>query len=163
MSEAASDADALMHPKVRETFSALLAAFNKKAGGSSGRFARLILMDDPPSLDSGELTDKGSINQRAVLALRAEMVEELYAETPSARTITVDAVGDRVRRPDSRGRMVRLPRADARGRKSHRLPPRANGEGDRASAIAGAKGRPMARWCEAAIAVARQMLQRRTP
>ncbi len=87
LSEAASDADALMHPKVRETFSALLAAFNKKAGGSSGRFARLILMDDPPSLDSGELTDKGSINQRAVLALRAEMVEELYAETPSARTI----------------------------------------------------------------------------
>ena len=55
--------------KVRETFARLLAAFNKKAGGSSGRFARLILMDDPPSLDTGELTDKGSINQRAVLAL----------------------------------------------------------------------------------------------
>ena len=84
---AASDADALAHPKVRETFSALLAAFNRVAGGSSGRFARLILMDDPPSLDTGELTDKGSINQRAVLALRADMVEELYAETPTERTI----------------------------------------------------------------------------
>ena len=81
---AASDADALAHPKVRETFSALLAAFNKNAGGSSGRFARIILMDDPPSLDTGELTDKGSINQRAVLALRADMVEELYAESPTA-------------------------------------------------------------------------------
>ena len=87
LGEGASDAEVLLHPKVRETFSTLLAAFNKKAGGSSGRFARLILMDDPPSLDTGELTDKGSINQRAVLALRADMVEELYAETPSARTI----------------------------------------------------------------------------
>ena len=84
---AASETDALAHPKVRENFSALLAAFNRSAGGSSGRFARLILMDDPPSLDTGEPTDKGSINQRAVLARRAEMVEELYAETPSPRTI----------------------------------------------------------------------------
>ena len=72
---------------MRETFSALLAAFNRIAGGSSGRFARIILMDDPPSLDTGELTDKGSINQRAVLALRADMVEELYAESPTPRTI----------------------------------------------------------------------------
>jgi feruloyl-CoA synthase len=88
LSEAASDAEVLLHPKVREKFSALLAAFNKAAGGSSRRFARIMLMDDPPSLDSGELTDKGSINQRAVLALRAEMVDELYADTPSARTIT---------------------------------------------------------------------------
>ena len=39
-------------------------------------------MDDPPSLDSGELTDKGSINQRAVLALRADMVED---STPKRR------------------------------------------------------------------------------
>ena len=84
---AVSDAKALAHPKVRETFSALLAAFNRKAGGSSGRFARLILLDEPPSLDTGELTDKGSINQRAVLALRADMVEELYEESPTARTI----------------------------------------------------------------------------
>jgi feruloyl-CoA synthase len=84
---AESDAEALAHPKVRERFSALLADFNRKAGGSSGRFARIILMEDPPSLDTGELTDKGSINQRAVLALRAEMVEELYAESPSPRTI----------------------------------------------------------------------------
>ncbi len=87
LGDAVSDADVLVHPKVRETFSALLAAFNKKAGGSSGRLARIILMDDPPSLDTGELTDKGSINQRAVLALRADTIEELYAATPSARTI----------------------------------------------------------------------------
>ena len=45
-------------------------------------------MDDPPSLEHGELTDKGSINQRAVLALRAELVEELYAERRRRRTIS---------------------------------------------------------------------------
>ena len=74
--------------EVREKFAGLLAAFNRAAGGSSGRLARIILMDDPPSLDTGELTDKGSINQRAALSHRAAMVEELYAETPSQRAST---------------------------------------------------------------------------
>jgi feruloyl-CoA synthase len=82
-----SPADVLAHPKVAETFSGLLAGFNKGAAGSSGRFARVLLMDDPPSLDSGELTDKGSINQRAVLASRPALIEELYADTPSRRVI----------------------------------------------------------------------------
>jgi len=84
---AASAAEVLACLRVRETFASLLGAFNKVAGGSSGRLARIILMDDPPSLDTGELTDKGSINQRAVLSHRAALVEELYAETPTARTI----------------------------------------------------------------------------
>ncbi len=83
----ASAAEVLACVRVRETFASLLGAFNKAAGGSSGRLARIILMDDPPSLDTGELTDKGSINQRAVLSHRAALVEELYAETPTARTI----------------------------------------------------------------------------
>ena len=87
----------LARPSVRAKFSALLAAFNRPAGGSSGRFARIMLMDDPPSLDTGELTDKGSINQRAVLALRAAMVEELYAETPSRADDPVAAIADRGR------------------------------------------------------------------
>jgi feruloyl-CoA synthase len=54
--------------------------------GSSNRIARLLVLDEPPSLDSGEMTDKGSINQRAVLNRRAAMVEELYAGSP--RVIT---------------------------------------------------------------------------
>ena len=85
-----ADADAaavLACAEVREKFAGLLAAFNRAAGGSSGRLARIILMDDPPSLDTGELTDKGSINQRAALSHRAAMVEELYTKTPSPRTI----------------------------------------------------------------------------
>ena len=90
----ASDADILASAGVREKFKSLLAAFNRAAGGSSGRFARIILMDDPPSLDTGELTDKGSINQRALLAHRAELVEELYAETPTGRTICASNAGE---------------------------------------------------------------------
>jgi feruloyl-CoA synthase len=54
--------------------------------GSSNRIARLLVLDEPPSLDAGEMTDKGSINQRAVLKRREALVEELYAG--SARVIT---------------------------------------------------------------------------
>jgi feruloyl-CoA synthase len=51
--------------------------------------ARLILLEAPPSLDAGEITDKGSINQRAVLARRADIVEEVYATPCSSRVITL--------------------------------------------------------------------------
>jgi feruloyl-CoA synthase len=55
--------------------------------GSSNRIVRILVLEEPPSLDAGEMTDKGSINQRAVLARRAALVEELYRDPPSARTI----------------------------------------------------------------------------
>jgi feruloyl-CoA synthase len=83
----ADPAEILACDGVRGRFASLLNTFNAEAGGSSRRLARLILMDDPPSLDSGEMTDKGSVNQRAVLSRRAAMVEELYAKRPSPRTI----------------------------------------------------------------------------
>jgi feruloyl-CoA synthase len=73
---------------VRTKFASLLATFNEKASGSSSRLAGLILMEDPPSLDTGEMTDKGSVNQLAVLASRAALVEELYATSPSPRVIS---------------------------------------------------------------------------
>ena len=44
---------------------------------------RAMLLDTPPSLDIGEATDKGSINQRMVLKHRAALVDELYADQPS--------------------------------------------------------------------------------
>jgi feruloyl-CoA synthase len=47
--------------------------------GSSNRVSRAIVLEEPPSLDAGEITDKGSINQRAVLARRARIVDELYS------------------------------------------------------------------------------------
>jgi feruloyl-CoA synthase len=83
----AGPAELLACERVRTKFASLLQTFNEAAGGSSGRFARLILMDDPPSLDTGEMTDKGSVNQRAVLTCRAALVDELYASSPSARVI----------------------------------------------------------------------------
>jgi feruloyl-CoA synthase len=81
-------AEILACERVRTKFTSMLKTFNETAGGSSGRFARLILMDNPPSLDTGEMTDKGSVNQRAVLTRRAALVDELYAPRPSARVIS---------------------------------------------------------------------------
>jgi feruloyl-CoA synthase len=46
-------------------------------------------MPDPPSIDQHEVTDKGSINQRAVLANRADLVEDIYSPKPSARVISL--------------------------------------------------------------------------
>ena len=52
----------------------------REATGSSMRVARALILDAPPSIDASEITDKGSINQRAVLKNRAALVERLYAE-----------------------------------------------------------------------------------
>jgi feruloyl-CoA synthase len=70
--------DDLDDPKVREAFRKRLAAFAAKASGSASRVERILLLADPPSLDAGEITDKGSLNQRAVLRRRAEAVAALY-------------------------------------------------------------------------------------
>jgi feruloyl-CoA synthase len=62
-----------------EDFLRRLKTFAQKSTGSSNCIRRAIVLDEPPSLDAGEMTDKGSINQRAVLSRRAALVEELYA------------------------------------------------------------------------------------
>jgi feruloyl-CoA synthase len=74
----------LADPRVGSAFNRLLDTFAAAASGTSGRVTRAVLLAEPPSLDIGEMTDKGSINQRAVLAHRASLVEELYAEAPPA-------------------------------------------------------------------------------
>jgi feruloyl-CoA synthase len=78
-------------PRVRAEFARLLAALGDPAGGTSRRIARAVLLAEPPSLDRGEMTDKGSINQRAVLAHRAGLVEDLYADPPPPHVIVVPA------------------------------------------------------------------------
>ena len=55
--------------------------------GSSMRIERALVLREAPSLDAGEMTDKGSINQRAVLARRAALVDALYADPPAADVI----------------------------------------------------------------------------
>jgi feruloyl-CoA synthase len=74
---------------VREAFRERLTRFLFTATGSSTRITRAILLDSPLSIDKGEVTDKGSINQRAVLEHRTASIEELYATNPSDRVISV--------------------------------------------------------------------------
>jgi feruloyl-CoA synthase len=62
-------------------FQKLLNTLAATATGSANRIAKLCLLVEPPSLDRGEVTDKGSINQRAVLACRAAMVDALHEGT----------------------------------------------------------------------------------
>src|SRR5580692_437272 len=69
----------LADPRIRAEFARRLDVFVAASRGSSGQIRRAVLLAEPPSLDIGEMTDKGSINQRAVLANRAGLVEELYA------------------------------------------------------------------------------------
>ena len=68
------------HPAVRAGLAERLASFATAATGSATRVVRAILLDEPLSLDAGELTDKGSVNQRAVLQRRAALVLDLYAD-----------------------------------------------------------------------------------
>ena len=67
---------------LRAKFGELLTSFAAKSTGLSTRVAAIILLDTPPSIDAHELTDKGSISQRAVLENRADVVEELYTDSP---------------------------------------------------------------------------------
>jgi feruloyl-CoA synthase len=85
-----SDDEVLASDVVRAKVSQRLAAFMRESTGSSNRLMRVLLLDEPPSMDAGEMTDKGSINQRAVLGRRANLVKELYANPPSARVIVAE-------------------------------------------------------------------------
>ncbi|MGH7247036.1 MAG: feruloyl-CoA synthase, partial [Pseudomonadota bacterium] len=76
----ASAAYILADARVRAEFARLLEALAASTRGTSTRIVRAILLAEPPSLDLGEMTDKGSINQHAVLAHRAGLVEQLYAD-----------------------------------------------------------------------------------
>jgi feruloyl-CoA synthase len=75
--------------KLRCEFQSRLDRLAKTSTGSSTRIMRILLLDDPPSIDASEITDKGSINQRAVLLRRASLVDELYANKSSSRIIGV--------------------------------------------------------------------------
>lgn len=72
------DAALFDHPDLRAEIARLLAAHNARATGSSLRMPRVMVLDAPLSLDRGEVTDKGSVNQRMVLRLRADLVAALY-------------------------------------------------------------------------------------
>jgi len=85
----ATASDIVNAPTVRQKFFELLRKLAALSQGSSTRVERAILMADPPSMDKSEMTDKGSINQRAVLRNRAALVDELYGEPLSSQVIAV--------------------------------------------------------------------------
>jgi feruloyl-CoA synthase len=78
-------ADLLAHPAVRAHLAAALGG----SDGSSRRIGRVLLLAEPPQLDAGEITDKGYINQRAVLTRRAAEVARLYADPPDPAVLVL--------------------------------------------------------------------------
>jgi feruloyl-CoA synthase len=76
----ADEATVARHPAVRAEIQKRLDALAAKSTGSSNLVARAIILDTAPSIDKHEVTDKGSINQRAVMAARSALVDDLYAE-----------------------------------------------------------------------------------
>lgn len=73
-----ADNEVFTHPVITDFLNDWLINFNKTATGSSTVIKRYTIALDPPSIDLGEITDKGSLNQRAVLKHRITLVNSLY-------------------------------------------------------------------------------------
>jgi len=84
-----SDLDIVHSERVRSKFRKMLQELAKESTGSSNRVVRAMLMEEPPSIDKHEITDKGSFNQGAVLRNRAALVEELYGSEFSPRVLSI--------------------------------------------------------------------------
>jgi feruloyl-CoA synthase len=75
--------------EVREHVRKGIAAHNAAQTGSSMQIRRVLLMLEPPSIDANEITDKGYINQRAVLERRRALVDRLHAASPEEGVIVI--------------------------------------------------------------------------
>lgn len=83
-----SHEEVFTHPKVTNYLDEMLVRLENQATGSASRVVKYIVALEPPSIDLGEITDKGSLNQRAVLKYRANLVEKLYGlPAPNGETI----------------------------------------------------------------------------
>jgi len=82
----ASPAEVLGAPALRQFFQRLVDGLYAGGTGSATRVARAVVLAEPPSIDRGEVTDKGSINQRAVLLHRDAIVQAMY-DAPDASVI----------------------------------------------------------------------------
>jgi len=89
LAASSSAADVIGHHDVRSRLRQLLVEFAQQATGSASRVTRAIVIDEPPSLDAGEITDKGTINQRAMIARRRAAVDALYASPLPPSVIAV--------------------------------------------------------------------------
>ena len=87
--EGLAPGDLVRRPEVVAHIQEGLRAHNARHAGSASRIARVLLMLEPPSLDAGETTDKGYINQRRTLDRRADLVERLYTDPPPDDVIVI--------------------------------------------------------------------------
>jgi feruloyl-CoA synthase len=78
----AGEADPTDHPAVRAAIAAGLARHNAQAASASGRVGRALILADDPHAHSGEVTDKGYINQTLARRRRADAIARLFATTP---------------------------------------------------------------------------------
>jgi feruloyl-CoA synthase len=81
--------DVLSSPRVIARFEAALATFSAADAGSATRVERAILLEVAPTIDAQEITDKGSLNQRAVLHHRSALVDQLYGASGPGLLIDV--------------------------------------------------------------------------
>jgi feruloyl-CoA synthase len=86
----AKASDVLSQPRVRATYESLLNAYGRIHGSNSIRIERAVLVDVPLSLETQEITDKGSINYRTVLKNRAAQVEDLYREPAPVNVLVAE-------------------------------------------------------------------------
>jgi feruloyl-CoA synthase len=90
LSELPTYADLRGHPILRELLRDRLREYARAHTASSVRMRKAALLPTAPSLDHGEITDKGSINQRAVLRHRPGLIAELYRIDSEEGVIQVD-------------------------------------------------------------------------
>jgi feruloyl-CoA synthase len=84
-----NDADFLADDAVIELFRNIFRRHNAGEQGNSKRFERFTLLNEQPTIDKNETTDKGYINQQAVLASHTELVEKLYLELAAEGVIVI--------------------------------------------------------------------------
>jgi feruloyl-CoA synthase len=77
-------------PAVQTRLREKLNSLARTSTGSSNLVRRAMVLLEPLSMDRGEMTDKGSVNQRLVLRNRTRAVEQLYANVPDDQVICVD-------------------------------------------------------------------------
>jgi feruloyl-CoA synthase len=85
----AGEADPVTHPAVREAVRTGLGRLNADAAGASNRIARALILADAPDAHSGEVTDKGYINQTLARRRRAADIKRLFAAAPDPAVIVL--------------------------------------------------------------------------
>jgi len=86
--ESASIKEVVHHPLVKNALKDIIQRLGKKSTGSSTHIRKAVFADFELSIDKGEITDKGSINQRAVLRNRPEIVEAIYHDEENKEIVS---------------------------------------------------------------------------